>query len=400
MASRGRDIRTKKKKKKKKKWTGVDGFYVPVFCRTGHVGPGGCRRAEPCPAEHDAFDSDPRWASVRRRIVGPGWPTYWSNRARHDSPRQQGGQREHARHICLGYGVGRREHARHVGLGHYVGRREHARHVGLGYCVGRREHTRYLAEQSPHSGGYVGDGMPPVPAKLVNKIRRWEFIEMGELLPEFWVGPKEAEGDVGKEKRGRQSRKVTDVLTWLQCFGTYVAVLATHEPTIVPELMAYMGLIIRVSQDYEGLGWVRYDSAFRRQEALSGNKKWSAVNGTLFTMNFSGRASGTRRCELCFATSHSERECAQSGNPEPDVGERLRSLESVLITMARPSPPVRPQRLSGQVCRKWNTVGCTFPSCRHAHVCSSCGGNHPAVRCGGPGPTPRFMATRPPHPSF
>ncbi len=250
----------------------------------------------------------------------------------------------------------------------------------------------------------VGGSMPGTSAlgiaKLVNKIRRWEFIEMGELLPEFWVGPKEAEGDVGKEKRGRQSRKVTDVFTWLQCFGTYVAVLATHEPTVVPELMAYMGLIIRVSQDYEGLGWVRYDSAFRRQAALSGNKKWSAVNGTLFTVNFSGRASGTRRCELCFATSHSERECAQNGNPEPDVGERLRSLESVLIAMARPSPPVRPQRLSGQVCRKWNTVGCTFPSCRHVHVCSSCGGNHPAVRCGGPGPTPRFMATRPPHRSF
>ncbi len=244
----------------------------------------------------------------------------------------------------------------------------------------------------PTAGAYVGDGMPPVPAKLVNKIRRWEFIEMGELLPEFWVGPKKAEGDVGKEKRGRQSRKVTDVFTWLQCFRTYVAVLATHEPTVVPELMAYMGLIIRVSQDYEGLGWVRYDSAFRRQAALSGNKKWSAVNGTLFTMNFSGRASGTRRCELCFATSHSERECVESGNPEPDVGERLRSLESVLIAMARPSPPVRPQRLSGQVCRKWNTVGCTFPSCRHAHVCSSCGGNHPAVHCGGSGPTPRFMA--------
>ncbi len=122
----------------------------------------------------------------------------------------------------------------------------------------------------PTAGAYVGNGMPPVPAKLVNKIRTLEFIEMGELLPEFWVGPKEAEGDVGKEKRGRQSRKVRDVFMWLQYFGTYVAVFATHEPTVVPELMAYielmayMILIIHVSQDYERLGWVRYDSAFGR----------------------------------------------------------------------------------------------------------------------------------------
>jgi len=42
--------------------------------------------------------------------------------------------------------------------------------------------------------------MPPVPAKLVNKMRRWEFVKMGKLLPEFWVGPKEAEGEEpGKE---------------------------------------------------------------------------------------------------------------------------------------------------------------------------------------------------------
>ncbi len=92
---------------------------------------------------------------------------------------------------------------------------------------------------------------------------------------------------MGKEKRGRQSRKVKDVFTWLQCFGTYVAVLATHEPTVVPELMAYMGLIIRVSQDYEGLGWVRYDSAFsaagspvRQQEMVGG--EWHVVHDELF----------------------------------------------------------------------------------------------------------------------
>ena len=198
-----------------------------------------------------------------------------------------------------------------------------------------------------------------------------------------------------------QGRKVTEIFAWLQCFGTYVAVPSTHEPAVVPEMMAYMGIIIRVSQDYKGLGWVRYDSAFWRQAALSGNRKWSAVNGTLFTMNFS--ASGTKRCELCFATSHSERECAQNGNQDSDVGDRLSSLESALIAMARPPPlrpaltSMRPQRPSGEACRKWNASGCTFPNYRHTHACSSCGSNHPAVRCGGPGPSPRTYAARAPH---
>ena len=247
----------------------------------------------------------------------------------------------------------------------------------------------------PAAGAYVGDGMPPVPAKLAAKVRRWEFVEMGELLPEFWVGqPRELEREASRG-RTRQARQVTDVFTWVQCFGTYVAVVAPVEPLAVPELMAYMGTIVRVSQDYDGLGWVRYDSAFRRQAALSGNKKWSVINGTLFTMNFSGRSAGTRRCELCFATSHSERDCAQSGNPDPGLGERLKSLESAVIAMAKPARPVpvpvspRAFRPSGEACRKWNSSGCTFPQCRHLHICSSCGGNHPATRCGGPGPAPR-----------
>ena len=98
-------------------------------------------------------------------------------------------------------------------------------------------------------------------------------LEMGELLPEFWVTSRDGEGD-NKERRARQGRKVTDLCTWLQCYAIYVAVLGPQEPQVIPDLMAYMGFVIRVSQDHEGLGWVRYDSAFRRrQAALSGNKR-------------------------------------------------------------------------------------------------------------------------------
>jgi hypothetical protein len=32
-----------------------------------------------------------------------------------------------------------------------------------------------------------------VPAKLATKIRQWEYVEMGELLPEPWLWAKEIE---------------------------------------------------------------------------------------------------------------------------------------------------------------------------------------------------------------
>ncbi len=47
----------------------------------------------------------------------------------------------------------------------------------------------------PATGTYIGDGMPPVPSQLTVKILWWEFVEMGELLLEFWAGHKDSEGE-------------------------------------------------------------------------------------------------------------------------------------------------------------------------------------------------------------
>ena len=244
-----------------------------------------------------------------------------------------------------------------------------------------------MAHYSLHrstEGVYVGDGIPPVPEKIAAKIRKGEFVEMGELLPEFW-SPRE-DGDSGRETKARRSRKVTDTFTWLQCFGVYVSVRTLSAPSLIPELMAYMSTIVRVSQDFSGLAWVRYDAAFRRQAALTRNDRWSVINSTLYTMCFTGMASTTKRCELCFASTHTELECAQRGDPDPGMKDRLKAIETAVLALTGRQdqtikPPLPATKPSGEPCRKWNSVGCTFPRCRHLHVCSSCWGSHPASKC-------------------
>ena len=69
-----------------------------------------------------------------------------------------------------------------------------------------------------------------------------------------------------------------------------------------------MSTIVQMSQDFSGLAWVRYDTAFRRQAALTRNDQWSVINSTLYMMclKFKGVASTTKRCELCFASTHTE----------------------------------------------------------------------------------------------
>ena len=72
------------------------------------------------------------------------------------------------------------------------------------------------------SGVYVGEGWPPIPQKLVDKIRHREYVEMSEMPPEFWPLGKGEEKE-SKRSPARRPKQVTDFHTWLQCFTTYAS---------------------------------------------------------------------------------------------------------------------------------------------------------------------------------
>ena len=219
------------------------------------------------------------------------------------------------------------------------------------------------------SGGvYVGAGLSPVSSKLAQRIRQWEFIDMAELLPEVQL--------FGGAEDGRPGGKritVTDILTWVQCFGIYVSVLAPSYPEAVPELLAYMLEIVGQAKRFRGKTWVLYDATFRRQAAASGNRRWSEVNGTLHASCYSGEAPSGLGCELCMSASHTTRECSLRG---ADDGLNRGPTQAV-----QNRPAWRQPTPSGEVCRSWNENRCRCMLCRHTHVCSRCGGNHPATVC-------------------
>ena len=104
----------------------------------------------------------------------------------------------------------------------------------------------------------------------------------------------------------RRPRCVMDIWSWLHCFGTYVSVLAPFYLQAIPELMAYMSLIIRCSQDYEDLAWVRYNMSFHCQASASGNRNWPEVNRTLYSICFTGKSQRNSQCKLCLAKSHAQ----------------------------------------------------------------------------------------------
>ncbi len=144
-----------------------------------------------------------------------------------------------------------------------------------------------LAPGGP-AGVVFGKGLPPVPLKLAEKIRRWEFFEMAKFLPEHWgqvPGGKPDDEQGGQRPPSCHNRKVTDIVSWSQCFAFYVRILAGTSPGLVPDLLVYMVHMLQVSQDFGGLAWTNYDQAFRRQAASTGNRLWSMINPSLYSIH-------------------------------------------------------------------------------------------------------------------
>ena len=152
---------------------------------------------------------------------------------------------------------------------------------------------------------HIGAALPPISTKLLKKrIEQGNFIEMAELLPES-LGHLASDDDqhVVKPKR----RVISDIVEWLQCFGTYIAIISRKQPTRVIDLLGYQGLIIQAYQEYQGDSWLGYDHRFRQQTAAIPTK-WAVVDPTLWNLAFSGRA-GVSCCSYCFSLSHCSSDC-------------------------------------------------------------------------------------------
>ncbi len=233
-----------------------------------------------------------------------------------------------------------------------------------------------LPSATKSSGIYIGEGIPPVPEKLAGKIRRWEFVDMAELLPELWGSSPAKSDEVSGSQQpatGRKKRKISDIWMWLQSYALYVGVMAGQHPEAVPELMAYLVNILRASQDFTGLAWLTYDAAFRRQAAITGNRQWSRLNPTLYNICFVEKAWATSRCELCMDLHHKTNECALVSEADPDVATRLKAIESAVLLMSASSQGGSSQQPSlltpSPICRLWNEKRCYFRRCKYRHAC-------------------------------
>ena len=253
------------------------------------------------------------------------------------------------------------------------------------------------------AGMFLGEGLVPLPAKLVQRISNLEFVEMYELLPESWLVTEGNEGASSGQAKAvclfpkRRKAPVMDALVWVQCFAAMAGVLSTKYPTKVPEFMAYQALIVKCSRDYEGIGWVLYDRAFHRQVAVTKDLNWSKLNPTLHSLCLAGRARRNKFCSACLSDNHSVEQCPEAWQMFPPFGSagQYRSASPLSPFYPHPGPfsfgagggqpPAPPFGPPGvPTCKLFNKLEgqrCTFTPCKYAHVCTICRGPHARAEC-------------------
>ena len=78
---------------------------------------------------------------------------------------------------------------------------------------------------------FIGESLPPIPAKLVTKIQRGEFVDMAELLRDNIKAVQRRTKDSGASgcTSSQSQREVPDIFSWIQCFGTYMCIVAAMQ---------------------------------------------------------------------------------------------------------------------------------------------------------------------------
>ena len=284
----------------------------------------------------------------------------------------------------------------------------------------------------------LSEGLPPVPAKLVAKIRKGDFVDMADLLRDN-IEASRRQADSEQHRCGGEGKKarweIPDFLSWLQCFGVYASVVADQQPERFKELMAYQTIMIREARRCGGSGWLAYDSMFRQQAANARGTDWAKLNTSLYTVTFMQQHNGRgRTCQHCLETDHDGVDCAlapvkpttrPARSQEPGLGwtppavsweprrawmgPSMGATGGGAVETRRPqwggvydgrrtssglgkhgARPVRRGDPSAsapkKVCFRWNEGGCGFFGCKFWHICAHCGGDHRQSACPGEDP--------------
>ncbi len=215
----------------------------------------------------------------------------------------------------------------------------------------------------------LSPSLPPVPGKLVAKIRSGAFVPLKELL-----GDNIALRQRLEETNGGSSsqpwwvsashphmRSIQSPLQWVYTMLLFIAVRCPDEAT--RQLVTYTRLVLHLAQKHGGTGWLDYDHTFRAQAAATPTTPW---NPSLMASAVLNSTSSGTFCHLCQEIDHMASECALGAL---DPGASISSVAGHQRRIAPQQPPAKrsnrgpsPHDPLVEVCRRFNRGQCPDPA--------------------------------------
>ena len=244
----------------------------------------------------------------------------------------------------------------------------------------------------------MSSSFQPIPAKLTATIISLQYVDMRELLQDNLgllknledLDTKLVSASLPSAARPKL-REVKDILTWVSCFTTYIAVVSQAHPHLVQQRLAYMALIVREARRNGGDGWRSYDIIFRQNAAVSSLVDWSQLDSALYSSTFlAQRTQFGLFCHHCYGVDHSTKECALQ--PFAATSDSAPSPKKYVVpSIYKQSFFKKASAESIPICLSWNKGACIKGnSCKYRHSCVICPGNHPACQCPEAPPSSRF----------
>ena len=203
---------------------------------------------------------------------------------------------------------------------------------------------------------WLGEGLGSLLKRTYDKAIRWECVDLAEFRPKSAVERWALEADTHKvvvlpgfEVAQAKQKPVTDIVTWMQCFGRYMAAMTGKFPECSSGFISHMLTVLRAYVEVEEPGWRLYDEAFRDKMASTGVRSWTGMDVKVYQ-------------EVCGGRSK-----RRAGGP------------SVVSSVGWKRPT---EGRKQYVCWQFNEGHCSYgPKCKFPHVCESCRGQHSKKDC-------------------
>ena len=237
--------------------------------------------------------------------------------------------------------------------------------------------------------------MEPLPEKLIEKILSWQYFDLADLLPDqLQATPSLASPETqvmlvsqgSWETQRRRKRQIKDISSWIHVYSIYMLVIASRQPQLLPELVAYQLFIVQHAHKFKYPSWLYYDTAFRKWAAINKYTTWSQMNTHLYSRAFTGQGIGLAWCPICHVEGGNHTfDCPSPMAPPPPIypSPTFSTPTQYLAPSAPRPPPAKKQKVEHCILFNKHNGACPYGNrCSYPHKCATCGTlGHPTTQC-------------------